>query len=58
MIRLLVLLCAVLLLTGCASSTNWGWYVVDPSKPAGWTNLRFLINGFGATILLSLAAAF
>lgn len=45
------------LLAGCASSSTWGWYVVDPSKTAGYNNLRFLIGGFGNTILISVVAA-
>ena len=51
------LLFCCLLLAGCASSSNWGWYVVNPMTPAGWTNLKFLMNGMGATILISLIAA-
>lgn len=49
---------AILTLTGCASSSGtWGWYVIDPTTPAGYTNIKFLLNGFGATILLSVIAA-
>ncbi|MDK3074900.1 amino acid ABC transporter permease [Sedimentitalea sp. JM2-8] len=51
------LLLPFLLLAGCASSSTWGWYVVNPMTPAGWTNLKFLMNGMGATILISLIAA-
>jgi len=47
----------LLVLAGCASSSTWGWYVIDPTTPSGWTNIRFLINGMGATILISLIAA-
>ncbi|MEM1267835.1 MAG: amino acid ABC transporter permease [Pseudomonadota bacterium] len=47
----------LLLLGGCASGTNWGWYVIDPTTPAGWTNIKFLVGGMGATIQLSLIAA-
>jgi polar amino acid transport system permease protein len=46
-----------LLLAGCASSSTWGWYVVNPMTPSGWTNLKFLMDGMGATILISLIAA-
>ncbi|EPX81627.1 putative amino acid ABC transporter, permease protein [Litoreibacter arenae DSM 19593] len=45
------------MLSGCGSSDIWGWYVVNPMTPAGWTNIKFLVNGMGATILLSLIAA-
>lgn len=57
MFRCLLPLSLVLLLAGCASSSTWGWYVIDPSTPQGWTNVRFLIGGMGATIALSLIAA-
>ncbi|PUB15664.1 amino acid ABC transporter permease [Yoonia sediminilitoris] len=50
------LLGAFLFLTGCASG-NWGWYVIDPTTPNGLSNIKFLLNGFGATILLSVIAA-
>ncbi|MFZ9119888.1 MAG: amino acid ABC transporter permease [Paracoccaceae bacterium] len=47
----------LLLLAGCSSSGTWGWYVIDPTTKQGYSNIRFLINGFGATILLSIIAA-
>lgn len=47
----------LLLLAGCASSTTWGWYVIDPKLDAGWTNIKFLLGGFGNTILISVIAA-
>lgn len=51
-------LAALVLLGGCASETNnWGWYVIDPRTNAGYNNIRFLLNGFGATITLSVIAA-
>lgn len=52
--RIACLLLPVLLLGGC--SGNWGWYVVDPTTPAGWTNLRFLVGGLGYTLQLSATA--
>ena len=42
------------LLTGCGA--NWGWYVVSPSTESGRSNLKFLINGLGYTIALSVCA--
>ncbi|WP_171208295.1 MULTISPECIES: amino acid ABC transporter permease [unclassified Ruegeria] len=45
------------LLAGCSSSQTWGWYVINPTTDAGWTNVKFLISGMGATILISLIAA-
>lgn len=50
-------LACLTLLAGCGSSGNWGWYVIDPSTPKGLSNITFLLNGFGATILLSVIAA-
>ena len=46
-------------LASCSgNSGNWGWYVIDPTTKSGLANIKFLIGGFGATILLSLIAAF
>lgn len=42
------------LLTGC--SGNWGWYVVNPGLPKGWSNLQFLFSGLYYTVLLSVCA--
>ena len=48
----------LIFLVGCnAAPGTWGWYVIDPRTPAGYNNIRFLLNGFGATILLSVIAA-
>jgi polar amino acid transport system permease protein len=55
--RNLILLSAFLILSGCSSSAVWGWYVINPMTDTGWTNIKFLINGMGATILISLIAA-
>jgi His/Glu/Gln/Arg/opine family amino acid ABC transporter permease subunit len=55
--KTLTLLIPALLLTGCASSANWGWYVVNPMTKNGWINVKFLISGMGDTILISLIAA-
>ncbi|WP_108830126.1 amino acid ABC transporter permease [Ascidiaceihabitans donghaensis] len=52
------LLSVFVVLTGCAATPGtWGWYVIDPSTPKGMSNITFLLNGFGATILLSVIAA-
>lgn len=49
---------ACLALAGCTTSNaTWGWYVIDPRTTSGYNNIRFLLNGFGATIVLSLVAA-
>ncbi|MED5532266.1 MAG: amino acid ABC transporter permease [Pseudomonadota bacterium] len=56
--RILLLFAIFLFTYGCSSSSGtWGWYVIDPSTKAGWTNIKFLIGGFYATIALSLIAA-
>ncbi len=52
--RFLILASTLLLLTGC--SNNWGWYVVDPTTPSGWNNLRFMASGAYYTIVMSLTA--
>ncbi len=52
------LIAGLTLLAGCSSSTTWGWYVVNPMNASGWINIKFLIGGMGATILISLIAAF
>lgn len=54
LITRLALIFAVLILAGC--SGNWGWYVVDPSTPKGWSNLQFMMTGAYNTILMSLTA--
>ena len=53
-----ILILSVLLISGCSESGVWGWYVIDPSTKSGWTNIKFLVGGFWATILVSLLAAF
>ncbi len=53
----LLLFVPLFLLAGCSSSQTWGWYVIDPTTQSGWTNVKFLISGMGATIQISLIAA-
>ncbi|MYA86837.1 MAG: amino acid ABC transporter permease [Boseongicola sp. SB0662_bin_57] len=50
-------LTVLVLVAGCSSSQNWGWYVIDPTTESGWTNVKFLASGMGATIQISLIAA-
>ena len=52
--RFLTLTTALLLLSGCSS--NWGWYVVDPTTKNGWINLKFMASGAYYTIIMSLTA--
>ena len=54
--NILALICLTAL-AGCGSTGTWGWYVIDPTTTNGWNNITFLLNGFGATILLSVIAA-
>ena len=54
LISLSALFPALLFLGGC--SGNWGWYVVNPSTPAGQRNLMFLLDGLFYTIALSVTA--
>lgn len=55
--KLVLSMLLLTLLAGCSASGNWGWYVIDPRTPGGWTNVRFLISGMGSTILISVIAA-
>jgi polar amino acid transport system permease protein len=55
--RFLVLTLPFLVLTGCSSSSTWGWYVINPMTDSGWINVKFLISGMGDTILISVIAA-
>lgn len=43
-----------LLLGGCASSQEWGWYVVNPMLNRGRVNLMFLLSGIPWTIAMTL----
>ena len=52
--RFLILTTALLLISGCSS--NWGWYVVDPTTKNGWINLKFMASGAYYTIIMSLTA--
>ena len=54
LISLSALFPALLFFGGC--SGNWGWYVVNPSTPAGQRNLMFLLDGLYYTIALSVTA--
>ncbi|MEM7438638.1 MAG: amino acid ABC transporter permease [Pseudomonadota bacterium] len=55
--KLILVLPALLLLSGCGETGNWGWYVIDPRTSSGWTNIKFLVSGMGSTILISVIAA-
>lgn len=53
-----IVFCGVLLLAGCASSQQWGWYVIDPTVNRGRINLAFLVSGIPWTILLTICCVF
>lgn len=57
MTRTLLTLAVLLTLAGCSSSGTWGWYVIDPTTPTGWINIKFLVSGMWNTILISVIAA-
>lgn len=52
--RLAITCLLCLTLAGCSS--DWGWYVVDPTTKKGMTNLQFLLSGLYYTVLLSVTA--
>ena len=39
-----------------ATNDNFGWYVISPTTEQGANNLRFLLDGYSATISVSLLA--
>ncbi len=53
-LRILGIAAAASALAGCSS--NWGWYVVNPSTASGMSNLKFLLGGLYYTIALSVTA--
>ena len=55
--KILILCFTCLALAGC-SSNILGWYVINPTTPSGWINIKFLVSGIGNTILISIVAAF
>lgn len=52
--RIFILLSSLLVLAGCGDT--WGWYVVDPTTPKGWINLKFMLSGLVYTVQLSATA--
>ncbi len=53
-LRILLVLAVLVLLGGCASSQEWGWYVIDPTLKRGRINLAFLLSGIPWTIALTI----
>ncbi len=58
MLTTVSVLAAALVLSGCAGNGNytWGWYVLDPTRDKGASNLQFLLAGLGLTVMLSACA--
>jgi polar amino acid transport system permease protein len=56
--RIVPLLLILLVVAGCSGQPGaWGWYVIDPRTPSGWTNLKFMMSGLWLTVLLALIAS-
>ncbi len=53
--RTLVLL-SVVLISGCASDYQWGWYILSPLTETGQINLKFMATGLLYTLGISLLA--
>ena len=52
-INVFLVLLSLLVLAGCSSNYQWGWYVILPNNKIGLSNIEFLIGGLGYTIILS-----
>ena len=53
-----ILILVFFFIAGCADNYNWSWYVINPLLTSGSSNIKFLISGFGTTILISLFSIF
>ena len=45
-----------IILQGCSSNYEWGWYILSPNNIEGLTTLKFLISGITTTIYISLVS--
>ena len=52
--KLLFIFFISIFFTSCSS--NWGWYVINPTLPGGYINVKFLLSGLWYTIILSITA--
>ena len=50
-INVFLVLLSLLVLAGCSSNYQWGWYVILPNNKIGLSNIEFLIGGLGYTIV-------
>ena len=56
--KFVLLLIPFFLLVSCSGNYNWGWYILDPRLDSGSSNIKFLIDGLGITISISLLSIF
>jgi len=54
--RIVLVLAAASLLSGCGNGYTWGWYVVSPALARGRGNIAFLLSGAGYTVAVALCA--
>ena len=45
-----------IILQGCSSNYEWGWYILSPNNIERLTNLKFLISGITTTIYISIVS--
>ncbi|WP_354011293.1 amino acid ABC transporter permease [Endozoicomonas lisbonensis] len=55
-LKMIIIILTALLLAGCNSDYEWGWYILSPQTETGRTNLSFLIDGFLFTLGISVTA--
>ncbi len=56
--KLLKYIFVFLILQGCSSNYEWGWYILNPDNVEGLTNIKFLISGITTTIYISIISIF
>jgi len=54
--RIVLVLAAAGLLSGCGDTYSWGWHVISPSLARGRGNIAFLLSGIGYTVAVALCA--
>ena len=53
MFKFILLFFILLVLSSCSNDYVWGWYVINPNLPEGYTNIKFLISGLYITLFIS-----